>query len=138
MLFRLAVAAAVLLAPSTAAHDHDHVHGEETPEGLFPRAHRAAASIGASRRSCAAALQTARAALFKVRDAHSPRPPPLAPAELSYVTCGSVIKLQHEDTGFFLHSHEVNYGSGSKQQVRRERANGAQWTADGARSEKLD
>lgn len=33
-----------------------------------------------------------------------------------YVTCGSSIKLVHEDTRFRLHSHEINYGSGSKQQ----------------------
>eukprot|EP01125_Pyxidicula_operculata_P007727 TRINITY_DN2616_c0_g1_i4.p1 TRINITY_DN2616_c0_g1~~TRINITY_DN2616_c0_g1_i4.p1 ORF type:complete len:217 (-),score=38.90 TRINITY_DN2616_c0_g1_i4:76-726(-) len=33
-----------------------------------------------------------------------------------YVTCGSVIKLQHVDTGHRLHSHQVTYGSGSGQQ----------------------
>lgn len=35
---------------------------------------------------------------------------------LQYVTYGSIIKLVHQDTGFRLHSHEVNYGSGSHQQ----------------------
>jgi len=33
------------------------------------------------------------------------------------VTCGSVIKLKHVGTGYRLHSHEVSYGSGSKQQT---------------------
>ncbi len=33
-----------------------------------------------------------------------------------YVTCGSVVKLKHEATGYRLHSHEVSYGSGSGQQ----------------------
>nr|CCA21440.1 stromal cellderived factor 2 precursor putative [Albugo laibachii Nc14] len=43
-------------------------------------------------------------------------------AELSYpegfefVTCGSSIKLVHEETRFRLHSHEISYGTGSKQQ----------------------
>jgi len=32
------------------------------------------------------------------------------------VTCGSIIKLKHMATGNRLHSHEVNYGSGSGQQ----------------------
>eukprot|EP00698_Gefionella_okellyi_P005959 TRINITY_DN15390_c0_g1_i1.p1 TRINITY_DN15390_c0_g1~~TRINITY_DN15390_c0_g1_i1.p1 ORF type:complete len:214 (-),score=8.17 TRINITY_DN15390_c0_g1_i1:27-668(-) len=32
------------------------------------------------------------------------------------VTCGSVIKLTHKSTGFKLHSHEIPYGTGSKQQ----------------------
>eukprot|EP00792_Barthelona_sp_PAP020_P012395 TRINITY_DN7052_c0_g1_i1.p1 TRINITY_DN7052_c0_g1~~TRINITY_DN7052_c0_g1_i1.p1 ORF type:complete len:227 (-),score=57.42 TRINITY_DN7052_c0_g1_i1:7-648(-) len=32
------------------------------------------------------------------------------------VTCGSVIKLQHEVTGYFLHSHPASYGTGSQQQ----------------------
>ena len=32
------------------------------------------------------------------------------------VTCGSVIKLQHANTGVNLHSHEISYGSGSGQQ----------------------
>ncbi|KAL0217760.1 hypothetical protein RCL1_008609 [Eukaryota sp. TZLM3-RCL] len=31
------------------------------------------------------------------------------------VTCGSIIKLKHK-TGFYLHSHEVKYGTGSHQQ----------------------
>jgi dolichyl-phosphate-mannose--protein O-mannosyl transferase len=34
----------------------------------------------------------------------------------SVVTCGSILKLQHMGTGARLHSHSVNYGSGSKQQ----------------------
>ncbi|GBG84577.1 hypothetical protein CBR_g38858 [Chara braunii] len=37
-------------------------------------------------------------------------------AESEEVTCGSAIKLQHERTKFRLHSHEVQYGSGSGQQ----------------------
>eukprot|EP01039_Chlorochromonas_danica_P006549 gene6549-7225_t len=32
------------------------------------------------------------------------------------VTCGSVIKLQHKETGGNLHSHSINWGSGSGQQ----------------------
>ncbi|OON14452.1 hypothetical protein X801_09757, partial [Opisthorchis viverrini] len=32
------------------------------------------------------------------------------------VTCGSVFKLVHPDLGIRLHSHEVQYGSGSGQQ----------------------
>lgn len=32
------------------------------------------------------------------------------------VSCGSVIKLQHANTGVNLHSHEISYGSGSGQQ----------------------
>jgi dolichyl-phosphate-mannose--protein O-mannosyl transferase len=32
------------------------------------------------------------------------------------VTCGSAVKLQHVATNYRLHSHEVNYGSGSGQQ----------------------
>lgn len=35
---------------------------------------------------------------------------------LSYVTFGSLIKLRHKSLGCRLHSHEVAYGSGSKQQ----------------------
>jgi dolichyl-phosphate-mannose--protein O-mannosyl transferase len=36
--------------------------------------------------------------------------------DLTYVTCGSVIKLQHVATEHRLHSHQVNYGGGSGQQ----------------------
>lgn len=32
------------------------------------------------------------------------------------VTCGSTIKLQHSNTKYRLHSHEIAYGSGSGQQ----------------------
>lgn len=32
------------------------------------------------------------------------------------MTCGSVIKLQHSQTGHLLHSHDIAYGSGSGQQ----------------------
>ncbi|KDO34388.1 hypothetical protein SPRG_01524 [Saprolegnia parasitica CBS 223.65] len=38
------------------------------------------------------------------------------PAGMEYVTCGSTIKLVHEASRFRLHSHEVNYGTGSGQQ----------------------
>eukprot|EP00762_Andalucia_godoyi_P002540 ANDGO_02795.mRNA.1 hypothetical protein len=34
----------------------------------------------------------------------------------SYVTCGSMMKLEHMATRYRLHSHEVKYGSGSGQQ----------------------
>jgi dolichyl-phosphate-mannose--protein O-mannosyl transferase len=38
------------------------------------------------------------------------------PSGAEYVTCGSTIKLVHEVSRFRLHSHEVNYGTGSGQQ----------------------
>mmetsp|Transcript_30437 Transcript_30437/g.51170 ORF Transcript_30437/g.51170 Transcript_30437/m.51170 type:complete len:224 (-) Transcript_30437:721-1392(-) len=37
-------------------------------------------------------------------------------ADFKYVTCGSVIKLKHQNSGARLHSHEIPYGSGSQQQ----------------------
>lgn len=33
-----------------------------------------------------------------------------------FVTCGSTIKLSHEPSKYRLHSHEVQYGTGSQQQ----------------------
>ena len=36
--------------------------------------------------------------------------------EFEKVTCGSAIKLVHAASGFRLHSHGINYGSGSGQQ----------------------
>mmetsp|Transcript_18189 Transcript_18189/g.43316 ORF Transcript_18189/g.43316 Transcript_18189/m.43316 type:complete len:231 (+) Transcript_18189:52-744(+) len=36
--------------------------------------------------------------------------------EYAVVTCGSVIKLQHAQTKYRLHSHDVKWGSGSTQQ----------------------
>lgn len=38
------------------------------------------------------------------------------PAGFEYVTCGSSLKLAHEQTRFRLHSHEIAYGGGSGQQ----------------------
>ena len=35
--------------------------------------------------------------------------------ELQYVTCGSVVTLQHFTSKFRLHSHDVKYGGGSGQ-----------------------
>mmetsp|Transcript_41327 Transcript_41327/g.104208 ORF Transcript_41327/g.104208 Transcript_41327/m.104208 type:complete len:217 (-) Transcript_41327:76-726(-) len=35
---------------------------------------------------------------------------------LNYVTCGSLIKLKHVSTEARLHSHNVNYATGSRQQ----------------------
>ena len=32
------------------------------------------------------------------------------------ITCGSIIKLRHKASGFRLHSHQVQWGSGSGQQ----------------------
>jgi dolichyl-phosphate-mannose--protein O-mannosyl transferase len=32
------------------------------------------------------------------------------------VTCGSMLKLQHQGSGHHLHSHQINWGSGSGQQ----------------------
>ena len=37
-------------------------------------------------------------------------------ASSPYVTCGSAVKLLHAQTKFYLHSHEIAYGSGSGQQ----------------------
>lgn len=37
-------------------------------------------------------------------------------ADFDSVTCGSVIKLTHTQSGFKLHSHEIPYGTGSRQQ----------------------
>eukprot|EP00301_Raphidiophrys_heterophryoidea_P021751 c6085_g1_i2.p2 GENE.c6085_g1_i2~~c6085_g1_i2.p2 ORF type:complete len:223 (-),score=42.24 c6085_g1_i2:374-1003(-) len=37
-------------------------------------------------------------------------------AEDTIITCGSVIKLKHANSGRRLHSHDVSYGSGSGQQ----------------------
>eukprot|EP00850_Spirogloea_muscicola_P012048 SM000076S21869 [mRNA] locus=s76:514446:516048:- [translate_table: standard] len=42
--------------------------------------------------------------------------PSRLPRRRPQVTVGSVLKLQHDKTGFRLHSHEVAYGSGSGQQ----------------------
>jgi dolichyl-phosphate-mannose--protein O-mannosyl transferase len=36
--------------------------------------------------------------------------------ETSIVSCGSVIKLKHKETGHHLHSHAIAWGSGSGQQ----------------------
>jgi len=36
--------------------------------------------------------------------------------EFQKVTCGSAIKLTHQMTGYKIHSHGVNYGTGSMQQ----------------------
>ena len=38
------------------------------------------------------------------------------PTQFAKVTCGSVVKLKHVKTGYRLHSHEIKWGSGSKQQ----------------------
>lgn len=42
--------------------------------------------------------------------------PAVSKKEAGPVTCGSVIKLQHKETGFNLHSHGIAWGSGSGQQ----------------------
>jgi dolichyl-phosphate-mannose--protein O-mannosyl transferase len=36
--------------------------------------------------------------------------------EAAVVSCGSVIKLKHKETGHHLHSHQIAWGSGSGQQ----------------------
>jgi len=36
--------------------------------------------------------------------------------EFTAVTCSSVVKIAHSQTGYRLHSHGVSYGSGSEQQ----------------------
>lgn len=38
------------------------------------------------------------------------------PQGFEHVTCGSSIKLVHEPSRYRLHSHEIQYGSGSQQQ----------------------
>mmetsp|Transcript_4685 Transcript_4685/g.6911 ORF Transcript_4685/g.6911 Transcript_4685/m.6911 type:complete len:227 (-) Transcript_4685:353-1033(-) len=40
----------------------------------------------------------------------------LSRAEEDQVTCGSVVTLRHQETKFYLHSHSISWGSGSKQQ----------------------
>ena len=40
-------------------------------------------------------------------------------SDFKYVTCGSVLKLLNPKHNVRLHSHEVKYGSGSGQQVRK-------------------
>lgn len=42
-----------------------------------------------------------------------------ASTKARYVTCGSVIKLLNVDYRTRLHSHDVKYGTGSGQQVRK-------------------
>lgn len=37
-------------------------------------------------------------------------------ADFKQVTCGSAVKLQHKESGYRLHSHGINWGSGSGQQ----------------------
>lgn len=37
-------------------------------------------------------------------------------SETKYVTCGSVLKLLNSDYEVRLHSHDINYGTGSGQQ----------------------
>jgi len=32
------------------------------------------------------------------------------------LTCGSSIKLKHKETKYWLHSHSINWGTGSGQQ----------------------
>ena len=34
----------------------------------------------------------------------------------SAISCGSVVKLKHKETGHHLHSHQIAWGSGSGQQ----------------------
>jgi hypothetical protein len=36
--------------------------------------------------------------------------------DLPFVTCGSVVKLSHEQTGKYLHGSGVTWGTGSSQQ----------------------
>ena len=36
--------------------------------------------------------------------------------EFKHVTCGSSVKLANKESGFYLHSHNIKYGSGSGQQ----------------------
>lgn len=50
-------------------------------------------------------------------------PIPHSPCSFSFthtkddtLTYGSVVKLQHVDSKYFLHSHQINWGSGSGQQ----------------------
>ena len=50
----------------------------------------------------------------------SPRPDPGAHSRPKHtddaITYGSVIKLQHTESKYYLHSHQINWGSGSGQQ----------------------
>ncbi|KAL7750035.1 hypothetical protein RI367_004550 [Sorochytrium milnesiophthora] len=59
--------------------------------------------------------------------------------EFRKVTCGSILKLTHASTNFKLHSHEISYGSGSRQQSttgfpNRDDPNSL-WRVDGAHGE---
>lgn len=37
--------------------------------------------------------------------------------EYSYVTCGSSFRLKHDQSGYYVHSGGINWGSGSGQQA---------------------
>ena len=37
-------------------------------------------------------------------------------ADNEAITCGSVVKLIHQDSGYYIHSHPIAWGSGSGQQ----------------------
>ena len=52
------------------------------------------------------------------------------PERFDSVQCGSVIKLRHEQSGTLLHSHEVTWGSGSKQQSVTTTASGLKHEGD--------
>eukprot|EP00823_Brevimastigomonas_motovehiculus_P009422 TRINITY_DN9080_c0_g1_i1.p1 TRINITY_DN9080_c0_g1~~TRINITY_DN9080_c0_g1_i1.p1 ORF type:complete len:253 (-),score=45.45 TRINITY_DN9080_c0_g1_i1:177-935(-) len=36
--------------------------------------------------------------------------------DFEHVTCGSAVKIKHKSSGFYVHSHNINWGSGSGQQ----------------------
>lgn len=61
----------------------------------------------------------------------------LVRADLQYVTCGSVLKLENQQYQVRLHSHDIKYGSGSGQQsvtgtIDRE-DNNSHWVVKGKR-----
>lgn len=71
---------------------------------------------------------------------NAPEPESDDPDIVNVVTCGSVIKLKHEATGYRLHSHQVSYGSGSGQQsvtsVPNSDDNNSLWVVRGAHGKK--
>ncbi|CAM9692874.1 unnamed protein product [Phaeothamnion confervicola] len=64
------------------------------------------------------AAATVAVAMYLRRE-ESSMPPPKPPRnarDAVGVTCGSAVKLRHQETGYHLHSHQIRWGTGSGQQ----------------------